>query len=65
MGGKEAMRELLKLDPNVCAIVSSGYSNDPVMANYRDHGFRAMIAKPYTIEEIARVLHEVLDGPSD
>jgi len=60
MGGLAAIGELRKLDPEVKAIVSSGYSSDPVMANYRAHGFAAMIAKPYEVNEFARVLREVL-----
>jgi len=60
MGGLAAVRELRQLDPKVKAIVSSGYSSDPVLANYRDHGFVAMVAKPYEVNEFARVLREVL-----
>jgi CheY-like chemotaxis protein len=63
MGGAEAMREILKLDPNARGIVSSGYSSDPVMANYRAHGFRAMVPKPYRIADFARTLREVLAEP--
>lgn len=46
MGGKEAIRELLKIDPGVRAIVSSGYSTDPVMAKFGEYGFRRVVAKP-------------------
>jgi PAS domain S-box-containing protein len=60
MGGKEAIQELLKIDPEVKAVVSSGYSNDPVMANYRAYGFKGVVAKPYAIEELSETLHEVL-----
>jgi len=62
MGGKEAIRRLLELDPQARAIVSSGYSNDPVMAEFRKHGFRGVVAKPYQIHELARVLREVTAG---
>ena len=62
MGGKEAMIRLRQIDPEIRAIVSSGYSTDPVMANYLDHGFRAVIVKPYQIDDLARVLSAVLDG---
>ena len=56
MGGKEALAELLKIDPNVRAIVSSGYSNDPVMAHYREHGFQARVPKPYEFEQLAAAI---------
>ena len=56
MGGKEAFARLLEMDPGVRAIVSSGYSNDPIMANFKEFGFRGAIAKPYNIHEFERVL---------
>lgn len=52
MGGREAIEEMIKLDPGVKGIVSSGYSQDPVMANYREHGFSAVMAKPYTFAQL-------------
>jgi PAS domain S-box-containing protein len=60
MGGREAVAQLRRLDPSVRAIVSSGYSSDPVLANYRDHGFSGVVAKPYEMNDLARVLREVL-----
>ena len=63
-GGQEAMRRLRAIDPNVKAIVSSGYSNDPVMANYRDHGFGGVVPKPYGAEELAAALSDLLSEPS-
>jgi PAS domain S-box-containing protein len=56
MGGRETVKRLLDLDPHVKAIVSSGYSQDPVMANYREFGFVAMVEKPYKIESLAKTL---------
>ncbi len=61
MGGKETIKELLKIDPNVRAIVSSGYSNDPIMAEFKDHGFGGVIIKPYRLSELSQTLHDVLD----
>jgi CheY-like chemotaxis protein len=60
MGGKEVMELLLKEFPDVRAIVSSGYSHDPVMAKYSAHGFAAAVAKPYSYPEFARTVHEAL-----
>ncbi|HSV96863.1 MAG TPA: 7TM diverse intracellular signaling domain-containing protein [Spirochaetota bacterium] len=59
MGGREALVKLKSVDPDVVAIVSSGYSNDPVMANFRAHGFRGVLAKPYTIEDMIQAIDEV------
>ena len=60
MGGREAIGELHRIDPRVKAIVSSGYSSDPVMANFRAYGFCGVVAKPYRIDDFARVLRDVL-----
>jgi PAS domain S-box-containing protein len=62
VGGKDAIRELRALDPDVRAIVSSGYSNDPIMANYVEHGFKALIAKPYRIEDLSDILRKVIEN---
>jgi PAS domain S-box-containing protein len=62
MGGKETIAILREREPAVRAIVSSGYSNDPVMADYRKHGFCGVVAKPYRIEELAGALERVLGG---
>ncbi len=60
MGGQAAIRHLLELDPQVRAIVASGYSNDPVLANYRTYGFRGRISKPFQTEDLVRAMREVL-----
>ena len=62
MGGKETIRELLVLDPEAKVIVSSGYSNDPVMANYREYGFAAMLSKPFDVRELSTEIDRVLAG---
>jgi Response regulator containing CheY-like receiver, AAA-type ATPase, and DNA-binding domains len=62
MGGKETLEKLLKIDPKVRAIVSSGYSNDPVMSDYAKYGFKGVVAKPYKVEELGKVVHEVING---
>jgi CheY-like chemotaxis protein len=58
MGGKEALQELLALDPGVRAIASSGYSSDPVMSNPRSYGFRVSLTKPYDIPDLMRAVEE-------
>jgi PAS domain S-box-containing protein len=60
MGGKEAVKELLKVDPQVKAIVSSGYCDDPIMADFQKYGFVEVIAKPYKVAELGKVLNKVL-----
>ncbi len=60
MGGNEAIQILREIDPQVKAIVSSGYSEDPIMANFKDYGFSGVISKPYQIEEMGKVLKQVL-----
>ena len=59
MGGDQAIKELIKIDPDVKAIVCSGYFNDPVMANYKEHGFRGAMAKPFQTADLERVLKEI------
>jgi CheY-like chemotaxis protein len=61
MGGKEAITSLRAIDPAVKAIVSSGYSSDPVMADFRVHGFSGMVSKPYDITELLRTVRRVLE----
>ena len=60
IGGKDTLRMLLQIDPAVKAIVSSGYSHDPIMANYMDYGFLGVIAKPYRIREMGEVVSRVM-----
>jgi len=60
MGGEVAIKKLLKIDPGIKAIVSSGYVDDPVMARFRDYGFSGMVAKPYTIAELRKAVQDVI-----
>jgi signal transduction histidine kinase/CheY-like chemotaxis protein len=64
IGGRQAVDQLRRIDPNVKAIVSSGYSSDPVLANFRTHGFCGVAVKPYELGNLARVLREVMADPS-
>ena len=60
MGGRVALQMMKKIAPRVRAIVSSGYSNDPIMANFKKFGFRAVIPKPYRAKELGKILHQIL-----
>lgn len=60
MGGKEAVQRLLKMDAQAKVLVSSGYSNDPVMADFNKYGFCGVIPKPYDIYKVNQVLYEVI-----
>ncbi len=62
MGGKEALKRLIEIDPTVNAIVSSGYAMDSTMSRYQDFGFRGVIAKPYEAAELGRIVHETIEA---
>jgi DNA-binding NarL/FixJ family response regulator len=62
MGGMETIKKLLEIDKDVKAIVSTGYSNDPVMAEYRKYGFMGALNKPYKLQEFNEVLSLVIAG---
>ena len=62
MGGKEALKKLIEIDPTVNAIVSSGYATDATMSRYQDFGFRGVIAKPYEAAELGKIVHEVIES---
>ncbi len=62
MGGEETIKKLLEINPDVKAIVSSGYSNDPIMADFKQYGFSGVITKPYEIENLSELLYKVIKG---
>ncbi|MBN2298879.1 MAG: response regulator [Deltaproteobacteria bacterium] len=59
MGGRETIAEIRKTDPDIRAIVSSGYSNDPIMADYKKYGFDGVLKKPFKIEDLQNMLNEI------
>ena len=62
IGGKEALKKLIEIDPTVNAIVSSGYATDATMSRYQDFGFRGVIAKPYEAAELGKIVHDVIES---
>jgi len=60
MGGREAAERILAIDPSARLLVSSGYSDDAVMADYRRHGFAAALPKPYTAQQLADAVQEII-----
>jgi len=65
MGGQEAIKHLLDIDPHAKALISSGYSNAPAMSHYKVFGFKGFLAKPYRLAELGKVLHEVIIGKKE
>ncbi|MBM3235800.1 response regulator [Candidatus Poribacteria bacterium] len=62
MGGEQVIKKLLEIDPNVKAIVSSGYSTDAIMSNFKQYGFSGVVTKPYRIAELGETLSKVIKG---
>ena len=60
MGGRECIRQMQAKYPNIKAIVSSGYVNDPVMERYKKFGFVGMVTKPYTLGDLTYALKRIL-----
>jgi PAS domain S-box-containing protein len=62
MGGKEASEQILAIDPKACLVVSSGYSNDPIVSDFSSYGFSGAVAKPYKLDQLGQQLHLVLSN---
>jgi DNA-binding NarL/FixJ family response regulator len=63
LGGQETFEQLKSLDPGIRAVVSSGYSNDPILSKYQEYGFKGVVPKPFEFSELSRTLQAVLlDG---
>ena len=60
LGGREVIRLLMIIDPDVRALISTGLMNDPVVENYRAYGFCGLVPKPFTVEELSETLENVL-----
>jgi CheY-like chemotaxis protein len=62
LGGSHVLRALRAIDPDVKAIVVSGYAADDVLANYRNYGFKAVVTKPFTVEELSAAMVDVANA---
>ncbi len=62
-GGKEAVGMLLRIDPEAKVIVSSGYSNDDCVANYKAYGFSGVVNKPYNLKQLGEAIAKLVPGP--
>jgi DNA-binding NtrC family response regulator len=62
MGGEEALHHLQKIDPSVKAIVSSGHTGNPVMADPHSYGFAGVMPKPYRIKDMNRLLNDIISN---
>jgi CheY-like chemotaxis protein len=60
MGGKEALASILEIDPEVKAVVASGYVNDPVMANYAEYGFKGRLEKPFKVNDLKALMSRLM-----
>jgi PAS domain S-box-containing protein len=63
MGGKETIKKLLEIDPGIKTIVSSGYTDESILARYKEYGFKAMVAKPFTLEQLYDAIAAALTAP--
>lgn len=59
IGGRETVGKLFEIDPGVKALVSSGYADDSIIANYKEHGFSGIVIKPYTLKELGKAVHDL------
>lgn len=62
MGGEETVKKLLEYDPKVTALVSSGHTNDHIVSNYKDFGFKGVVEKPYNIKELQEKLGKIVSN---
>lgn len=60
MGGKETIREILKINKDAKCVITSGYGDDPVLANYKKYGFKAALQKPFQLETLIRMVNELI-----
>lgn len=64
MGGREALKSILEINPKAKVIVSSGYSSDPIMGDFKNFGFCGVISKPYRVSEFGRIVKSLFSSES-
>ena len=62
MGGVEAIKKLLEIDPKIKAIVTTGYSSDPIVTKFKEYGFCDSLMKPFGMDELSKVMQKVILG---
>ncbi len=60
IGGKEAIQEILKIDPQAKAVVSTGYSSNQIISHYQEYGFKGVLKKPYCLDELKQLLERLI-----
>jgi CheY-like chemotaxis protein len=65
MGGAECVKYIREMRQDVCVLVASGYADDSVLARHREYGFNGVLAKPFTLSELRRVLRELEEGSTE
>ncbi|MBU0971644.1 MAG: response regulator [Proteobacteria bacterium] len=63
MGGEDASKKILELDPHACIVLSSGDSNNPVMSDYKAYGLKGTIPKPYRLNELKKIIDQLINTP--
>jgi len=59
MSGREVIQKLIELNPDIKAVISSGYSDDPAIADYEKLGFKGVLNKPYTLNDLKKILQNL------
>ncbi|MBF0225120.1 MAG: response regulator [Desulfobacterales bacterium] len=62
VSGYDLFQKIIKIDPNAKTIISSGYSTDPMIENYKNYGFSGAITKPYKLDDLIKVLNSVFES---
>ena len=64
-GGKETIKELKKIDPNIKSIAVSGYTNDPILIKHKEYGFDAVVTKPFKVHDLSSIIQKLVRKRAD